>query len=328
MNKYLRNCCAVVCLTAGITVTRTPSEPPQARITNGIVDVQLYLPDAVNGYYRGTRFDWSGVMPRVEYKGHTYHGQWFESYNPTHHDAIMGPVEEFGALGYDEGKAGETFVKIGVGSLQKPDERQYAFSRFYKIANGGRWKVKKKSDEVQFTHTLADNRYAYEYRKTVKLLKGKPQLVLMHSLTNKGSRGMNTTVYNHNFFVIDKQLTGPGYEISFPVGNLSAANSKGIGQVVKLEDNKILYLRGLNKGEQGYFPDLTAGVEMNYDITVEHVKTGAGVRIKGDRPVAKMVYWSSSTTVSPEPYISIKLDPGKTFSWKITYEYYTIPPKN
>jgi hypothetical protein len=312
----------------GVTGTGILSEPPQANISNGIVDVQLYLPDAENGYYRGTRFDWSGVIPQVEYKGHTYHGLWFESYNATNHDAIMGPVEEFGPLGYDEVKAGETFVKVGVGSLVKPVERQYTYSKLYQVANGGKWKIKKKSGEMVFIHSLTDNNYGYEYKKTVRLIKGKPEMLLLHSLTNKGNRNMTTTVYNHNFFVIDKQPTGPGYEISFPVNKLSSANSKGVGEVVELQHNKILYLRGLAKREQGYFPDLTAGVEMPYEITVEHVKTGAGVKIKGDRPVAKMVYWSSATTVSPEPYINIKLDPGKTFTWKISYEYYTIPTKN
>ena len=42
------------------------ADPPQAEITNGQIRVKLYLPDARNGYYRATRFDWSGVCrPRV-----------------------------------------------------------------------------------------------------------------------------------------------------------------------------------------------------------------------------------------------------------------------
>jgi len=36
--------------------------PPEAWISNGLVRAKLYLPDAGNGYYRGTRFDWSGVI--------------------------------------------------------------------------------------------------------------------------------------------------------------------------------------------------------------------------------------------------------------------------
>src|SRR5262245_41916524 len=71
------------------------AEPPQAEITNGIVRARLYLPDPQDGYYRGTRFDWSGQISRLEYKGHNYFGKWFDRYDPKLHDAIMGPVEEF-----------------------------------------------------------------------------------------------------------------------------------------------------------------------------------------------------------------------------------------
>src|ERR1700750_2455362 len=89
-------------------------EPPQAEITNGLIRAHLYLPDAEKGYYRATRFDWSGVINDLEYKGHHYYGQWYEKYSPTINDAIMGPVEAFDPIGYDEAKPGEGFIKIGV----------------------------------------------------------------------------------------------------------------------------------------------------------------------------------------------------------------------
>ncbi|MBK9680609.1 MAG: hypothetical protein IPO69_17430 [Saprospiraceae bacterium] len=34
----------------------------------------------------------------LEWNGHQYFGQWFETYRPTLHDAIMGPVEAFAPL--------------------------------------------------------------------------------------------------------------------------------------------------------------------------------------------------------------------------------------
>ena len=323
MNKYLKNTCVVLCSSALVTATDIRKDPPEATISNGLVKAHLYLPDAENGYYRGTRFDWSGVISKLEHDGHEYHSKWFEGYDPKSHDAIMGPVEEFGSLGYDEAKRGETFVKVGVGSLVKPDEKPYTFSRSYTIANGGKWQTRRKPEEITFTHTFTDDNYGYIYKKTVRLTKGKPELVLLHSLTNRGNRTIKTTCYNHNFFVIDKQPTGPGYVVSFPVNKLSAAGAKGLNDIVKLQHSSIIYLRNLFKGEQGYFPDLTAGVEMPYEIKIEHTRTGAGVIIKGDRPVTRMVYWSSPTTVCPEPYMHIDIAPQETFTWKIAYQYYT-----
>ena len=128
---------------------------PQAEISNGLIHATLLLPDASKGYYRGTRFDWSGNMVSLEYSGHNYFGQWFTKYSPEIHDVIMGPVEAFTPLDYSETKTGGSFLIIGVGMLYKQDDQPYAFSRLYQMLNGGKWSVKKKSDQVLF-HSRSD----------------------------------------------------------------------------------------------------------------------------------------------------------------------------
>jgi hypothetical protein len=109
------------------------ADPPQAEISNGVIHAKLYLPDAANGYYRATRFDWSGVVASLEFQGHNYFGVWFPHYDPKLHDAITGPVEEYrtgeSGLGYDEAKVGGTFVRIGVGLLKKPQEERFGSSK-------------------------------------------------------------------------------------------------------------------------------------------------------------------------------------------------------
>src|SRR5690348_12452233 len=113
------------------------ADPPQARISNGSIEAKLYLPDAERGYYRGTRLDWSGVIPSLRYNGHEYFGQRFNRYDPKTHDASAGPVEEFLAhdagLGYQDAKPGGGFVRIGVGVVRKPDEPAYQRFKTYEI---------------------------------------------------------------------------------------------------------------------------------------------------------------------------------------------------
>src|ERR1700712_188937 len=104
----------------------TQTEFPQADITNGIIHARFYLPDAEKGYYRATRFDWSGSMPDLEFKGHTYCSQWFATYDPLVHESIMGPVESFSPLGYEEAEEGGQFVQVGVGTLSKPKDDAYS----------------------------------------------------------------------------------------------------------------------------------------------------------------------------------------------------------
>ena len=54
-------------------------EVPQANISNGLINATIYLPDQQKGYYRATRFDWSGIIPVLEHDGHSYFGKWFKN---------------------------------------------------------------------------------------------------------------------------------------------------------------------------------------------------------------------------------------------------------
>ena len=50
---------------------------PESTISNKLMRVRIYLPDPVNGFYKGARFDWAGIINSVEFSGHTFYGQWF-----------------------------------------------------------------------------------------------------------------------------------------------------------------------------------------------------------------------------------------------------------
>lgn len=297
---------------------------PQTEITNGDITAKLYLPDASTGYYRGTRFDWSGVIPSLTYKGHNYFGQWNPEYDPKLHDAIMGPVEEFTVLDFDETKVGTEFLKIGVGTLVKPDDKKYSFARNYEIKNPGKWTVKKEKDQVKFSHEITDAAgYSYQYSKTAKLTKGKPELVLEHSLKNTGQKAIETSMYNHNFFVIDNEPTNQNIKTSFPFE--VSAEGKGFGSIANAADKSITYTRTLETGENVFTSGLQGfgSTSRDYDIKIQNLKTGAGVRITSDQPIQKMVYWSCHTTSCPEPYIKLSIKPGEEVKWKINYEFMT-----
>ncbi len=75
-------------LTALPALAYASSAPPQWEIANKLVRVKLYLPDAVSGFYRGTRFDWSGVIADLQYAGHSYYGPWFTQTDPKVPDFV------------------------------------------------------------------------------------------------------------------------------------------------------------------------------------------------------------------------------------------------
>jgi hypothetical protein len=306
----------------------TAAGPPQLNISNGSVDANLYLPDLQSGYYRGTRFDWSGVISSLRYKGHEYFGQWFERYDPKTHDAIAGPVEEFltrdAGLGYQDAKPGDGFIRIGVGVVRKPDEPAYQRFKTYEILDPGKRSLRNGPDWVEFTHELSsDTGYAYVYKKTVRLAKDKPVLTLEHTLRNTGRFAIETSVYDHNFFVIDGQPTGPNSVVRFP---FEAHATKSLQNLAEMRAGQLVYLQELEKG-QSVFTELEGFGSMarDYDIRLENRKAGAGVRIVGDKPISKLVFWSIRTTFCPEPYIDLRVEPGSESAWKITYEFYDLP---
>jgi hypothetical protein len=304
-------------------------DAPHAEISNGLVKAELYLPNAEHGYYRGVRFDWSGVISRLDYAGHNYVGVWFPKYEPTLHDAITGPVEEFrsedGALGYGEAKAGDMFVKIGVGVLEKPDDKPYEFTRNYRIVSTGVWVVRPHPDNVEFIQELKGvNGYAYVYSKRVRLAKNKPQLILEHTLRNTGKRVIATQVYDHDFYVIDGQPTGPAFSIRFPFRPKAMSDLKGAAEI---RGNEIVYLRELEPGNKDSVATYVEGFSddaKDNDIRVENSKAQAGVRQTGDHPIAKLYLWSVRTTVCPEAYISLNIPPKKKATWQVKYDFYTL----
>jgi len=261
-------------------------DAPYVEINNGVMRVGLYLPDTAKGYYRATRFDWAGVMPVAEYKGHRFVTQWFPKYGPRIHDAIVGPVESFSPLGYGVGK---TFFQIGVGELERPDSMKYNSFRYYPIVDAGKWIVKKRRRSVVFVQRLK----RYEYEKEV-VLDG-AGLRLVHHLKNTGNEVIETDVFDHNFFRMDSTMTGPGFRIG--VSGDSVVIREPIGKV---------YGQLYGKGE--------------YDIRLENDSTG--IHIRCDRPLSKLVYWGSPTILCPEPYLHIRVMPGETFSWTIYYQFY------
>ena len=312
---------------------------PRWEISNKLVRATLYLPDAVNGFYRGTRFDWSGVVADLEYKGHHYYGPWFTGTDPAVSDfiykdggiiagpcsAITGPVEEFNpALGYDDARPGGTFLKIGVGVLRKTQDRPYSPYFLFPIVNGGKWTVTKNADAVEFTQELHDpsSGYGYVYRKKISLVQGKPLMMIEHSLRNAGTRAIHTNVYDHNFLVLDQQPTSASFVIRMPFE--VKADPPPDTAFAEIKKNEIVYRKTLTGEDRVTFSIAGFGKSAeDYNIHVEDGR--AGVKMSSDRPLARMSLWSIRSVIAVEPFLDLEIEPGAESTWKYQYEYYTLP---
>lgn len=320
------------------------AERQRVTISNGVLNATIDLPDSVNGVYRGTRFDWSGVIEQLTYNGHVYYGRWFTQTDPTVHDfvfsgneivagpcsAITGPAEEFlsdgSALGYNQAAPGQTFVKIGVGVLQKPSEAKYDNFHLYKIVDGGQWTVRVHARSVEFRQRLVDvaTGYAYIYQKTIRLLPGRSVMEIEHSLRNTGARVIDTDVYDHNFLVLDHRTTGPDFVITLPFAIQTPKPVKA--NLGEIEGNQIRYRKDLEGREVFSTPIRGFGpTAKDYYIRIDNAQAGVGMRITANRPLFKEELWSIRSIIGMEPYLHMTIAPGHTFRWRYVYQYYALP---
>jgi hypothetical protein len=312
---------------------------PEAEISNSQLRVKIFLPDQSHGYYHATRFDWSGVIYSLRFKGHEYYGPWFQKTDPKVHDfvyqgpdivagpctAITGPVDEFAPLGWDQATPGSNFIKIGVGALVKTAEGKYDMFTLYKVADSGKWTIAKTPDSVTFTQEIADKSsgYGYSYQKIVRLADDKPEMILEHSLKNSGTRAIGTRVYNHNFLVLDGRPPGPGFVITVPFRIQTPRPPNK--ELAEIRGNQIVYLKTLQGRDIVTTPLVGFGdTPADNDIRIENGKIGAGMRITSDRPLASESLWSIRAVLAMEPFVSITIEPGNEFRWRSTYSYYIL----
>lgn len=306
---------------------------PHVVLKNDKLKFTLYEADATKGFYRGTRFDHAGVFGHVEFAGHKIFGPWKDKHDPTNHDDIVGPCEEFGnqaPLGYDDAKVGETFLKIGVGELEKPKEAKYSFATKYKIVKPLVWKREKRQVATiqvnEWTTEQKANGYGYSYQKTVLLWMRdatRPAVTISHTLKNTGEKRIVTDFYNHNFFNVDGDPVGPNYSFAFPV-EVKAQDLRGkFGALVELKDKQLRFKDKLPSGDfvmagiAGFDPNGVA----HQTFEMRHAPSGVVVKVEHDHAFAKFNVWGIKTTICPEPFLAIDLKPGERKDWIVGYTF-------
>ena len=151
-------------------------------------------------------------------------------------------------------------------------------------------------------------------------------MVLVHSLKNTGRRAIQTAVYNHNFLVLDHQVTGPDFTVSVPYPiKSSRPPNPGFAEI---RGNSIVYLKKLETREIATTPVLGFGDNpRDHEVRIENSRLGVGVKFTGNRPLSSASLWSIRSVIAFEPFVTMSIEPGAEFGWMTTYEYYTLPAK-
>lgn len=297
---------------------------PHAVFTNRWLRAHYYLPDATNGYYRGTRFDWSGLISRVESGGHSYFAEFRQTHDPLNHDDICGTAEEFDINdppGYKQAKPGEPFLKIGVGVLERPDDQPYTFTKTCKIIDGGAWTVTQGESFVVFRQVLAKTgRWAYDYAKIIQFHTNSAVLSIRHEFKNNGIETLSTLHYGHNFLKIDDAPAGPGYQLEFPFNPQFGPD--GQAQDCLTINNKLLLFTSDVAPQKPLWTTLRGFASPgDHRIIVRNTRTRGAVTIMGDRALERLALYSSNGVLCPEPFVRINAAPGQIAKWTTTYVF-------
>ena len=306
-----------------------PDRYPHVDLSNRLVRMTVLLPDAEQGYYALQRYDWSGLIARAEHAGHTFFGEIIPREDPSAKYYAIGPAEEFLAPvppGFAEAGAGDPFVKIGVGVLERDDRPDYDQFGDYPFATPGPWEVAHGQDWIEFLQELDGPRgWGYSYTKRITLTADPPGFTISHRLKNTGSKTIETQHYNHNFVIIDDDPIYPSYRLKLafaaPRPQPIPGGDPQAPPYAEFRGSEIILLR--DPGGDYMLADLQ-GLRKSIadnEVLVENTRTGAGLLIKGDLPVAKLRFFAVSATACPEPYVEINLPPGEQKEWAITYTF-------
>ncbi len=327
--KYIFSIIVILIATNSLSLAQDYATTyPTTEIANKQVRMKLYIPDAEKGYYRGTRFDWSGIAYSLEFQGHQYFGEWRSTRIPESSSDITGPVNGYlkPGLGYDSALPGEEFVRIGVGALEKPDETEYRTFETYKIVDNGKWSVAKGNDWIEFTHELnRPSGWGYVYKKRIVLTSDKPGFEIQYSLTNTGNKTIETDQFNHNFFVIDNTTPSPDFSVEFRFDCKPDNDPKNLEEHnVITEKNQIVFREKVQENDvwlslNGFSED----IKDNW-FKVVNKKTKAGISAQGDTPLSKLIFWAFNKPLSPETFLNINVKPGKVMLWNTKYSVFTV----
>ncbi len=273
--------------------------------------------------YNFSRFDWTGKIISVKYKGITVSG--IESTNDKQENRIgKGFYNEFGIerpLAYNEVKDGEYFPKIGIGVLKK-NGANYDFRKEYEI-EPAKFNVSTKSNRV-IIECKAENVIGYSYilKKEIELTES--GFIIHYQLKNTGIKTIVTDEYTHNFISINNQLIGRDYILRFPfiLDHQKFNASVNPENMVEFTQDKVLFSSTPN--EQFFFGNLTGDNDVNATWELINTKTKIGISETGSFTTNKVNLWGWKHVISPELYIEISVEPGQSQVWTRTYKIFEI----
>jgi hypothetical protein len=236
--------------------------------------------------------------------------------------------------GYNEGKNGDPFLKIGVGILRR-DAGAYNFSANYPVVERARTAVTWQQDRAHFVQTLTGSANGYSCYLEEDVIVKNDRVILNYLLRNTGSKPFTTEQYLHDFLSFSGRPVGPNVRLSFPYdfttnpavtpwqpsGRFRSIAAAAAPVVVRIA-NGIEFMEKATGVPKiwVYRPQGHTGPEL---CAVDFADTQQRLTIETSIPAAYTGIWTTDYQVSPEQFLQITLAPGEEARFTRTYTFRT-----
>lgn len=296
------------------------SESKTYVIENETLQIQIDLPEE---NYKGSRFDWTGKIAAVYYKGIPI-STTEQISGEKENELGKGFYNEFGiemAVGFDEITEGEYFHKIGIGLVKKKGGK-YEFYKNYEI-KPAEFKVTEGDNELIIECISEEHMgYAYYLRKEIELKDD--QFIIHYKLTNTGEKTIRTNEYAHNFLAIDNDLMGSNYSLHFLFDIKPKLFWGNVNPEEKVEIKEKYFTFDGTPEEQFFFGNVSGSREVKAYWELINTESKIGISETGSFKTSKVNIWGWKHVISPELFFEINLEKGKTLKWSRTYRIFEV----
>ncbi len=285
------------------------------------LEVEVGLPGE---YYSGSRFDYTGNIRRITLnKKHTFCTYEKGSYSSIYGFGLLNEFDIDNPSSYSEAKIGESFLKIGVGSLTKMHDSAYDFFEDYE-KELLEIEVNKESDCIVEYSSLSRFLRGFQLKYNKRLIVEGDKLIIEYYIENIGEREIGLSEYCHNFLSIDSVHIGEDYNLEF----FFELEKDGFSEFV--DPDGAISITGNEIGWKGcsekefFIGNVNGKKIVRPEWGLRNFSSKAGITERGDFDCSKVNLWGKDRVVSPELFFKCKIIPGEGKRWKREFTFFEM----
>ena len=277
-------------------------------------DLVAYIAEPGKRYAR-TRFDWTGFIPQIYFKGHTFCTPEGDDWH-TNDTGGEGLCNEFKASNIDMGfdNNNNFFLKPGVGLLERTDDKPYHFAVDYRIKKPFPCTMQVGDDHIDFKLDAIElDGLAYETNKHIGIIND--MLIITTTIANIGEKPLHFREYNHNFLSINGLGANPNVNLSLPKKYRNSVETEGL----VTNEGSITFTDKIKSSFMIYCEDVDPYRPMRWKLYDE--RANISVQEFGDFNVTDFFAWGGPHVISPEVYGDFPVKPGMSRSWTRLWKF-------